>query len=160
MPRLLPRAAAPAVCAAASRPQGLRARLRAARAARTPRPYRPGRALRSDRGQVALEFLGWLPLLLLVALICIQVGLIGYAAQQAGTAARTAARMDSLHGEGGAAAGRAAVSGWLNPSLSGGPAGDRVTYTATVRVPSLLPGLLDIDDATRTATMPYDGGRP
>ncbi|MGW1764437.1 TadE/TadG family type IV pilus assembly protein [Streptomyces sp. NPDC002073] len=113
-----------------------------------------------DRGQVALEYLGWLPVLFLVALIGIQVGVIAYAAQQAGTAARTAARMDSLHGEGGAAAGQAAVSGWLDASLDGGPGGDQVTYTATVQIPTVLPGLLDLGSVSRSATMPYDGGRP
>ena len=49
-----------------------------------------------DRGQVALEYLGFVPLLILVALAGIQLGLIAYAAQQAGTAARAGARAASL----------------------------------------------------------------
>ncbi|MCB5170068.1 pilus assembly protein [Streptomyces bambusae] len=124
-------------------------------------PENPGPRPRThDRGQVALEYLAWLPLLLLVAMAGIQAGLIGYAAQQAGTAARAAARMDSLHGEGGQAAGHAAISGSLSLELSGGPAGDRVTYTAKIRIPTVMPGLGSIGDVTRTSTMPYDGGRP
>ncbi len=41
-----------------------------------------------DRGQVAIEYLGFIPILLLVALAAVQLGLVAYTAQQAGTAAR------------------------------------------------------------------------
>ncbi|MYW29171.1 pilus assembly protein, partial [Streptomyces sp. SID2119] len=50
-----------------------------------------GRGGGRDRGQVALEYLGFLPLLLLVAMGALQLGLAAYAANQAGTAARAGA---------------------------------------------------------------------
>ncbi|NEC52522.1 septum formation initiator, partial [Actinospica acidiphila] len=36
-----------------------------------------------DRGQVAIEYLGFLPVLLIVAMAAVQLGLIAYTAQQA-----------------------------------------------------------------------------
>ncbi|MFF6951535.1 TadE/TadG family type IV pilus assembly protein [Streptomyces iakyrus] len=108
-----------------------------------------------DRGQVAIEYIGFLPILLLVALAAVQLGLIAYTAQQAGTAARTGARSASLEGPHEADC-RAAVSSWLNvigcvPSYGA----DEVTITATVEIPSLVPGW-DFDPAVKTATMPLD----
>ncbi|MFJ7155535.1 TadE/TadG family type IV pilus assembly protein [Streptomyces sp. NPDC101118] len=111
-----------------------------------------------DRGQVAIEYVGWLPLLLLVALIGIQVGLVSYAAQAAGTAARTAARVESLHPEQGRTAGEAAVGETWAKRLTWDQAdagGTAVTFTARVQIPSIVPGLR-FDDAVRTSTMPND----
>ncbi|MFI0963237.1 hypothetical protein ACH4S8_17805 [Streptomyces sp. NPDC021080] len=86
----------------------------------------------------------------------IQLGLIGYGANQAGTGARAAARAASQGGDGGAA-GQAAVSGWLNPtvSLGGGPGSDLTTATVTVTVPNVIP-LFGRYPVTRHATMPTD----
>jgi hypothetical protein len=42
---------------------------------------------RDDRGVSMLEFAGFLPVLLLVGLAAIQLGLVGYAANQAGVSA-------------------------------------------------------------------------
>ena len=53
-----------------------------------------GRGARDDRGVSAVEFAGMLPLMLLVGMAVIQLGIAGYAVQQAGTAARAAARAD------------------------------------------------------------------
>lgn len=50
-------------------------------------PYSPRERAR-DRGQVAIEYLGFLPILVLVGMAVVQLGLIAYTAQQAGTAAR------------------------------------------------------------------------
>ncbi|MEV5944909.1 hypothetical protein [Streptomyces sp. NPDC051993] len=115
-----------------------------------------------DGGQVALEYIGFVAILLLVGLAAIQLGVAAYAANQAGTGARAAARAASLDepspGEPGldpVAAGTAAVSGWLKPDVS--PAGggeDGVTYTVTIRIPSVIPGIGDFGTATRTSTMP------
>lgn len=58
-------------------------------------PYRRG-ARAGDRGQVAIEYLGFLPILVLVGMAAVQLGLIAYTAQQAGTAARAGARSASL----------------------------------------------------------------
>ncbi|MGW7421338.1 hypothetical protein ACWGJB_14895, partial [Streptomyces sp. NPDC054813] len=38
-----------------------------------------------DRGQVAVEYLGFIPVLLIVGLAGIQLGAVAYAAEQAGT---------------------------------------------------------------------------
>ncbi|MEU9332399.1 TadE/TadG family type IV pilus assembly protein [Streptomyces sp. NPDC048290] len=101
-----------------------------------------------------MEYLGFVPILLLVALGAIQLGLIAYAGQQAGTAARAGARAASL--DLGAQTGCAnAVSDWLSASCSASRLGDEVEVTATVDIPSLVPGW-DFGPATRTAVMPID----
>jgi hypothetical protein len=109
-----------------------------------------------DRGQVALEFLGFLPILLIVAMAAVQLGLISYAAQQAGTAARAGARSASLDGPY-AADCRAAVSGWVSSRMQCARAdlGDEVAVTVTVDIPSVVPGW-NFDPARKTATMPRD----
>ncbi|MEU4655308.1 TadE/TadG family type IV pilus assembly protein [Streptomyces sp. NPDC023723] len=114
----------------------------------------PYRRERGDRGQVAIEYLGFLPILVLVALAAVQLGLVAYTAQQAGTAARAGARAASL--ELGAQDGCArAVSDWLSVGCTAAGGGDEVTVTATVDIPSVVPGW-DFGTATRTATMPLD----
>ncbi|RCH67945.1 septum site-determining protein [Streptomyces sp. SDr-06] len=113
-----------------------------------------------DRGQVALEYIGFVAILLLVGLAAIQLGVAAYAANQAGTGARAAARAASLDDPKGVspqAAVDAAVAGWLHPGPpEGGVAGDEATYTVTVKIPSVIPGLGDgfFGTATRTSTMP------
>ncbi|MEV1051731.1 TadE/TadG family type IV pilus assembly protein [Streptomyces sp. NPDC049887] len=108
-----------------------------------------------DRGQTAIEYLGWLPILLLVALAAIQLGIAVYAVQQAGTAARAAARTASIDNGSGAQAGKAAMSDWLaeGTDVDVSMAGDEVTATAHVDIPSLIP-VFAFDRATRSATMP------
>ncbi|MET9293743.1 TadE/TadG family type IV pilus assembly protein [Streptomyces sp. NPDC003077] len=112
-----------------------------------------------DRGQVSLEFLGFLPILLAVALGVIQLGLAAYAVQQAGTGARAAARTASLDEADRRTtpenAGIAAMSGWIGEGarISVSPQGDAVQATATVRIPSVIPGLGPWP-ARRSATMP------
>ncbi|GGU36252.1 pilus assembly protein [Streptomyces violascens] len=115
-----------------------------------------------DRGQVALEYIGFVAILLFVGLAAIQLGVAAYAVNQAGTGARAAARAASLDdpraGEpkpDPVAAGTAAVSGWLDPRvMRAGGGGDGVTYTVTVKIPSVVPGIPDFGTATRTSTMP------
>ncbi|AYG80801.1 hypothetical protein DWB77_02939 [Streptomyces hundungensis] len=119
---------------------------------------------RGDEGQVALEYIGFVALLLLVGLAAIQLGVAAYAANQAGTGARAAARAASLdaprNGEPSpdpVAAGTAAVSGWLTPRVTAaGGGGDGAAYTVTIKIPSVIPGLGDgfFGSATRTSTMP------
>ncbi|MEE1817163.1 TadE/TadG family type IV pilus assembly protein [Streptomyces sp. SP18ES09] len=112
-----------------------------------------------DRGQAAIEYLGFLPILLLVGLAGLQLGVAAYAAQQAGTAARAAARAASSDAEDGpdpVAAGKAAVSGWIadgtviDPSRGVG----EVTVTAIVTIPSVMPFVDDFGTVRKTATMP------
>lgn len=109
---------------------------------------------RGDLGQVAIEYLGFIPILILVAMAGVQIGLIAYTAQQAGTAARAGARAASL--ENSAQEGcTTAVSDWLSVACSAAQGGDEVTVTATVDIPSIVPGW-DFGDANKTATMPLD----
>ncbi|WP_398863438.1 TadE/TadG family type IV pilus assembly protein [Streptomyces sp. C11-1] len=109
---------------------------------------------------MAMEYLGFLPLLLLVALLAIQLGLAAYAANQAGTAARAGARTAAsydAYGTGEAAA-RNAVSDWVRKGdgfrySEGG--GSDVTATVSIRIPSIVPGLDDWR-AERSSTMPRE----
>ncbi|MEQ8147051.1 TadE/TadG family type IV pilus assembly protein [Streptomyces sp. OP7] len=119
-------------------------------------PYRREDGRHRDRGQVALEYLGFLPVLILVAMAGVQLGLIAYTAQQAGTAARAGARSASLD-QGAQAACAAAVSSWLAGGTSCGTSGggDEVTVTARIDIPSIVPGW-DFGTAGRSATMPVD----
>ncbi|WP_210585570.1 TadE/TadG family type IV pilus assembly protein [Streptomyces sp. GESEQ-35] len=107
-----------------------------------------------DRGQVAIEYLGFIPILILVALAGVQIGLIAYAGQQAGTAARAGARAASLD-ESAQQGCVNAISDWLSVSCSAAEGGDEVTVTAVVGIPDFVPGW-DFGDATKTATMPLD----
>ncbi|WP_408996857.1 TadE family protein, partial [Streptomyces caniscabiei] len=110
----------------------------------------------NDRGSSILEFAGFLPILLLVGMAAIQLGLIGYGISQAGSAARAAARAESLQPGTGGAAGAAAASAWLNPSVDPGGGGtDTITATVVVTVPSVIP-LFDPVPVERSATMPND----
>ncbi|MEV7833422.1 TadE/TadG family type IV pilus assembly protein [Streptomyces subrutilus] len=116
-----------------------------------------GSAARDDRGQVALEYLGFVPVLLLVALCGIQLGWAAYVVEQAGTAARTAARTEAREPGAGAAAGKAAI----RPGLAGRTdivitkPGDSVTATVTITIESIVPGVGN-GQARRTAVMPND----
>ncbi|WFB11599.1 pilus assembly protein [Streptomyces sp. LX-29] len=107
----------------------------------------------------SIELIGFLPLLLVIALAGVQLGLAAYAAQQAGTAARAAARTASLDDpvSSPGAAGRAAVSGWLaddtSVDWSSCDGSAEAHATVTVRIPRLLPGI-GLDEARREATMP------
>jgi hypothetical protein len=102
-----------------------------------------------------------LPLLLLVGMVTIQLGVAGYAVQQAGTGARAAARIAGQNdiGDQYESSGRAAMSDWTASRSSfrlGGDADDEVTVTTTVTIPSVVPGIDDFGKATRSATMPRD----
>lgn len=110
---------------------------------------------RGDRGASILEFAGFLPILIVIGLACIQLGLIGYGINQAGTGARAAARAASLDRDG-EAAGVASVSDWLDPQVDAPlGAGDTTTATVTVTVPAIIP-IFDAWPVTREATMPND----
>ncbi|MET9882328.1 TadE/TadG family type IV pilus assembly protein [Streptomyces sp. NPDC006430] len=136
----------------------------AAGAGRAGRAGHAGRASRAgmDRGQVALEYIGFVPILLFVALCGIQLGWVGYVHQQADTAARTAARVEARHGSGGKAAGEAAVKASLGAKVDVSKDDDAVTAIAVIPINSIVPGL-SIPEARATAIMPNDdpkGPRP
>lgn len=115
-----------------------------------------------DRGQVAMEYLGFIPLLLLVGLCAIQLGIAAYAANQAGTGARAAARTAShdvpeLPPK---LAGKRAMSSWISKQghahFKGSYSRDEVTYTAKVEIPSIIPWIDDFGIAERSSTMPRE----
>ncbi|MFJ4869192.1 TadE/TadG family type IV pilus assembly protein [Streptomyces sp. NPDC088757] len=112
------------------------------------------RARTRDRGQAAVEYLGFLPILLLVGLAGLQLGVAAYAAQQAGTAARAAARAASSDAEekpDAVAAGYAAAD-WVT-GVDVAPSGGEVVATVTVKIPSVVP-FWDFDPVKKSATMP------
>ncbi|MFF3647727.1 TadE/TadG family type IV pilus assembly protein [Streptomyces sp. NPDC002181] len=108
-----------------------------------------------DRGQVALEYIGFVPILLFVALCGIQLGWAGYVHQQAETAARTAARVEARNPGAGSAAGTAAISSGLDPTVHVASNSDAVTVKVSIPIKSIVPGF-SIDPATATAVMPND----
>ncbi|MEW2130557.1 TadE/TadG family type IV pilus assembly protein [Streptomyces sp. NPDC005435] len=107
-----------------------------------------------DRGQVAIEYLGFLPVLLIVGIAGLQIGAVAYAAEQASTAARAGARAASLRQDAQAAC-AGAVSGGLTVSCASAAGDDSVTVTASVDIPRLVPGW-SFGAAHKTATMPLD----
>jgi Flp pilus assembly protein TadG len=107
-----------------------------------------------DAGQVAIEYLGFIPVLLIVGLAGFQIGAVAYAAEQAGTAARAGARAASL-GQSAQQACADAVSGGLTVRCSSAEGDDSVTVTASVDIPGIVPGW-HFDPAEKTATMPLD----
>ncbi|MGI5339758.1 TadE family protein [Streptomyces sp. CA-181903] len=121
-----------------------------------------------DQGSAAVEFIGFLPVLLLVGLAAIQLGLAAFAAQQAGTGARAAARTATLDDARTTpeTAARTAMTDWVArradtvhaPPCTPGTA--EVTATVDVSVPGLLPGTGF--HVTRHATMrcPDDARAP
>lgn len=113
------------------------------------------RRIRSDRGQVALEYIGFVPILLFVALCGIQLGWVAYVHEQADTAARTAARVEARHPGRGEAAGVAAVREGLGADVKVSSNDDAVTAVAIIPINVIIPGLT-IEDARATAVMPND----
>ncbi|MFE4688802.1 TadE/TadG family type IV pilus assembly protein [Streptomyces sp. NPDC056749] len=113
-----------------------------------------------DRGSTALEYLGFLPVLILIGLAGIQLGLIAYTAQQAGTGARAAARTAAQEDVSGAYArvGRASMTSWVaeRSRITPPSGGDSVTVTVTVSIPDVLLGLLGDRTVEKSATMPRD----
>lgn len=115
-----------------------------------------------DRGQVAIEYIGFVPILLFVALCGIQLGWVAYVHEQADTAARTAARVEAQHPGRGEAAGRAAIREGLTAHVSVPSGGDAITATVRIEINAIVPGL-DLPAAVATAVMPNDdpkGPRP
>ncbi|MCX5142535.1 TadE/TadG family type IV pilus assembly protein [Streptomyces sp. NBC_00338] len=114
-----------------------------------------------QRGQAAVEYVGVLTLLLVVALAVAQLGIAVYVAQQASTASRSAARVASDTGQQGQAraVARESMSGWVADNiqrLDTSSGFDDVTVTIKVKIPSLLP-MLNFGSVEKHATMPRDG---
>ncbi|GHF87005.1 TadE/TadG family type IV pilus assembly protein [Streptomyces filamentosus] len=111
---------------------------------------------RGDRGQVALEFTGMVPLILLTLALLWQVVLVGYAYTLAANAADEAVRACAV-GEDGEAAGTRHLGGaWEGDAGCGAVSGGMVTAVATVRIPVLFPGTAGFADARATAGAVYE----
>ncbi|MFD3994108.1 TadE/TadG family type IV pilus assembly protein [Streptomyces sp. NPDC058583] len=114
---------------------------------------------RDDRGQVAVEFLGMVPLILLTLALLWQVVLVGYTFTLAGNAADEAARACAVGDDGAAAAGRHIDGAW---SASGGDCGDvsggLVHVRVSVEVPVLVPGLGGLFPVVGEAGAVYEEG--
>lgn len=108
---------------------------------------------RRDAGQVAIEYLGFIPILLIVGLAGFQIGAVAYAAEQAGTAARAGARAASLRQDPQQAC-AGAVSGGLTVQCGEtGGGDDSVTVTASVGIPKII---WSFGEVRKSATMPRD----
>ncbi|MFF8603667.1 TadE/TadG family type IV pilus assembly protein [Streptomyces sp. NPDC015232] len=108
---------------------------------------RTGDARRAgDSGQVAVEFVGMLPLILLTLVLLWQCVLIGYTYTLAGNAADQAVRAAAVDGDCEGAARRHLEGAWAARAgvRCGGPSGGMVAVTVTLRVPVLFPGALSL----------------
>ncbi|MFB7357760.1 TadE/TadG family type IV pilus assembly protein [Streptomyces gardneri] len=96
-----------------------------------------------DRGQVAIEFLGMVPLILLTLALLWQVVLVGYTYTLAGNAADEAARAAAVGDDCHEAAMRHLDGAWASGLEATCPPGDGGLVKAVVRiqVPVLFPGV-------------------
>ncbi|MBT2439409.1 pilus assembly protein [Streptomyces sp. ISL-36] len=98
---------------------------------------------RDDRGQVAIEFLGMVPLILLTLVLLWQCVLVGYTYTLAGNAADEAARAGAVGDDCGAAAMRHLDGAWSAGAEVGcDPGTDMVHATVRLKVPVLFPGAI------------------
>lgn len=95
---------------------------------------------RSDRGQVAIEFVGTVPLILLLVAAVWECVLIGYAFSLAGNAADEAARAGAVGRSCEEAAGTHVGSAW-NMTVACSETGGVVTARVSLNLPLLYPGL-------------------
>ncbi|WNI17469.1 AAA family ATPase [Actinacidiphila sp. ITFR-21] len=107
-------------------------------------PARGRKQRRGDRGQVTLETLGMLPVILVTLVLVWQAVLAGYTFTLAGDAADRGARAEAV-GRDGVAAARSTVPGaWDITDASAARDGDgQVHATIGLHVPVLFPGLID-----------------
>ncbi|RKT06598.1 TadE-like protein [Streptomyces sp. 3211.6] len=95
-----------------------------------------------DRGQVALEFVGMVPLILLLVAAVWECVLIGYAFSLAGNAADEGARAGAVHGDGACRAAAAEhIGGAWGMEAECGESGGLYKATVKLNVPVLYPGL-------------------
>lgn len=117
------------------------------------------RSARRQDGQTVIEYVGVLTLLLVVALAVVQLGIAVYAAQQAGTAARAAARVasDGNQDHRAGAVARESMSDWLadGATVDSRSGYDSVTVKVKVAIPSLLP-MFSFGPVQKSVTMPRD----
>ncbi|MEU7017038.1 TadE/TadG family type IV pilus assembly protein [Streptomyces sp. NPDC046385] len=116
-------------------------------------------AERDDKGQVAVEFVGMLPLILLTLVLLWQCVLIGYTFTLAGNAADEAARAEAVGDDCGTAARRHLDGAWVaGASADCGRDGGMVRATVKLRVPVLFPGAISFPfDVTAEAGAVWEG---
>ncbi|MFI0984260.1 TadE/TadG family type IV pilus assembly protein [Streptomyces exfoliatus] len=106
------------------------------------RTYRDDDRGRGDGGQVAIEFLGMVPVILLTLVLLWQVVLVGYTYTLAGNAADEAVRACAVGGDYDEAGRRHLDGAWAEGAMVTCPPGDpMVTAVVTIRVPVLVPGV-------------------
>ncbi|MFB7103974.1 TadE/TadG family type IV pilus assembly protein [Streptomyces hydrogenans] len=111
-----------------------------------------------DRGQVAVEFTGMVPVILLTLALLWQVVLVGYTYVLAGNAADEAARAAAVDGDCDGAARRHLDGAWAGAEVACGlPSGGMAIVTVTVPVPVLFPGLGSFDGVSATAGAVHEG---
>ncbi len=109
---------------------------------------------RDQRGSAAVEFIGIVPVLVLVTILCIEAFLLTASFSAAEKAARDAARAASL-GEDGAAAARASLPGWADVQSISEYGCEGICYEVRILVPLIVPGLTNERvTVTREAEMP------
>ena len=114
-----------------------------------------GRA--NERGQASVDLVATIPGLLLLALVAIQLALVGYGLWSAAVAARTGARADYVGADA-----KAAALGTLPAPLRGDTRvqTDENGVEVRVAVPSLVPGMGSLPIRARVAlgATPEDAG--
>ncbi|MER6095112.1 TadE/TadG family type IV pilus assembly protein [Streptomyces sp. NPDC001728] len=116
---------------------------------------------RDDRGQVAVELLGMVPLILLTLALLWQVVLVGYTYTLAGNAADEAARACAVDDDWSEAALRHLDGAWAagaRPSCS--VEGGMANAVVAIRVPVLFPGVGGLFTVRGKAGAVYEGEGP
>ncbi|KND31937.1 TadE/TadG family type IV pilus assembly protein [Streptomyces acidiscabies] len=115
------------------------------------RPAAPAsRRLTGDRGQVAVEFIGMLPVILVTLIAIWQCVLVGYTYTLAGNAADAAVRAGTVVDPGARpgvcqeAGTEDLPSAWQGDADVGCTGSGFVTATVTLHVPVLFPGVLSL----------------
>ncbi|MGW2593281.1 TadE family protein [Streptomyces sp. NPDC001515] len=112
------------------------------------------------RGQAAVEYVGVLTLLLITAMAVVQLGIAVYAKQQASTAARAGARVESDKGQSGRGepVAIASLSRWLRDDVEDlrvDRGYDSVSVKVEIHIPSVVP-MFDFGNVEKRVTMPRD----
>ncbi|MEV5939246.1 TadE/TadG family type IV pilus assembly protein [Streptomyces sp. NPDC051994] len=101
-----------------------------------------------DRGQTVIEFVGVVPLILLLLVALWQCALVGYTFVLAGNAADEGARAGAAAEQGGDGACRAAAlhevpSSFQGDAVCGEDGSGMYRATVTLKIPVLIPGVLN-----------------
>ncbi|MGW6565496.1 TadE/TadG family type IV pilus assembly protein [Streptomyces sp. NPDC054975] len=101
-----------------------------------------GRTGRDDKGQVAVEFLGMVPLILITLVLLWQCVLVGYTFTLAANAADEAARVCAVDGDYEAAGKRHVGEAW-SARVACDRSGELAQATVNLKVPVLFPGAIN-----------------